>query len=67
MAQLDDNGALDMAFDVGSGANGAVRAMAFVGVGESLGVEDKRAMVVAGDFTTFNGVQSTRVARVLPT
>ena len=31
LAQLDDNGALDMAFDVGSGANGAVRAMAFVG------------------------------------
>jgi uncharacterized delta-60 repeat protein len=56
-----------MAFDVGSGANGAVRAMAFVGVGESLGVEDKRPLVVAGDFTTFNGVQSTRVARVLST
>jgi len=65
LAQLDDNGALDMTFDVGSGANGAVRAMAFVGVGESLGVEDKRSLVVAGDFTTFNGVQSTRVARVL--
>ena len=67
LAQLENNGALDTTFDVGSGADGAVRAMAFVGPAQSLGVTDKRAVIIAGDFTTFNGVKSTRVARVLST
>ncbi len=55
LARLNANGALDFGFDVGIGADGAVRAIA-------LQADDK--ILVAGDFVTFNGVPRNHIVRL---
>lgn len=57
VALLNANGTLDTSFDIGTGANGIVRAVAIQGDGKIL---------VAGEFTMFNGTSLNRVARLDP-
>ena len=55
IVRLNPNGSIDGAFSVaaGSGANGPIRAVSFNGFGQ---------IVIAGDFTSFNGVARQHVA-----
>ena len=55
VARLTADGALDSRFDPGSGADGAVRALA---------VRADGRVVLGGDFTTVHGVARNRVARL---
>jgi uncharacterized delta-60 repeat protein len=55
LARLNPDGSLDTAFNVGSGANNAVYAIA-------LQLDEK--LVVGGDFTQFNGISRTRITRL---
>jgi uncharacterized delta-60 repeat protein len=55
LARFDQNGALDMNFDPGVGANHAIYALA---------VEPNGKILMAGAFTTVNGVSSSGVARI---
>ena len=55
VARLSGNGLLDNAFNVGSGPNDAVRAVA---------VQTNGQIIIAGDFTTVNGFLLTRLARL---
>jgi uncharacterized delta-60 repeat protein len=55
IARLNANGSLDSAFNVGSGANATVRAIALQTDGKIL---------VGGDFTSFNGVTRNYAARL---
>jgi len=56
LARLNDNGGFDNSFNVGSGANGTVR---------KLTLQSNGAIVIGGDFTSYNGITRNRVARVL--
>lgn len=51
------NGALDLSFDIGIGANGPIYAVK---------TEGDNSTVIAGDFTSFDGVARNRIARLLP-
>lgn len=55
IAQLNSNGGLDLSFDPGSGANGEVTALA---------VQTNGQIVIAGDFTSVNTSNRSRVARL---
>ncbi|HMJ89723.1 MAG TPA: Calx-beta domain-containing protein, partial [Candidatus Acidoferrum sp.] len=55
IARLTPAGAIDTSFVIGSGANGAVNAIA---------VSPNSKIVLAGDFTTYNGVLANRFARL---
>ncbi len=55
LARFDSAGALDQAFDTGSGFNGAVSAVL---------VQLDGSVIAGGSFTTFNGVVANRIARV---
>jgi uncharacterized delta-60 repeat protein/uncharacterized repeat protein (TIGR01451 family) len=57
MARLNANGSLDQVFDVGTGGNGPVRALA--------GMPDGR-IYVGGAFTSFNGQPHNYLARLMP-
>ncbi|NDA68062.1 MAG: hypothetical protein EBY09_15720, partial [Verrucomicrobia bacterium] len=52
---IDTNGNVDATFNVGTGANGTIRAIA---------VESDGSILVGGDFTTFNGLSLPRIARL---
>ncbi|MBN2146903.1 MAG: putative Ig domain-containing protein [Anaerolineales bacterium] len=55
VARLTSSGALDTTFDPGSGANAIVHALA---------VQEDGKVIVAGDFTTMDGVARARIARL---
>jgi uncharacterized delta-60 repeat protein len=55
IARLHPDGSLDMSFDPGTGANGLIYAVA---------VQPDGTLLVGGDFTSFNGVARTRIARL---
>ena len=55
IARLNANGTLDTTFNPGSGFNGVVR---------SVVLESDGAALVGGDFTTFNGMPRSRIARL---
>ncbi|MBI3882154.1 MAG: PKD domain-containing protein [Verrucomicrobia bacterium] len=55
VARLNGNGSLDLTFNPGTGAGGAVYALA---------LQPNGRVVVAGDFTNFNGTTVGRIARV---
>ncbi|WP_379969626.1 T9SS type A sorting domain-containing protein [Epilithonimonas sp. UC225_85] len=55
LARINVDGTLDTSFAVGTGANNTVSSMVIQADGK---------IVIGGNFTTFNGVTSTRVARV---
>lgn len=55
IVRLNTNGTVDATFTPGAGANGPVYAMALQSNGKIL---------IGGEFTTFNGVARTRVARL---
>lgn len=54
-ARLNPDGGLDTGFDIGTGANDVVRALA---------VQSDTALVIGGDFTTINDVPRARIARI---
>ncbi|HMJ88307.1 MAG TPA: Calx-beta domain-containing protein, partial [Candidatus Acidoferrum sp.] len=54
VARLNDNGSVDLQFNVGTGANGIVRTVTPYG----------SHLLVAGDFTTFDGRPARRVVRL---
>ncbi len=54
VARLNDNGSVDPLFQIGTGANGTVRAVTPYAF----------HTIVAGDFTTFDGRQARRIARL---
>ena len=55
VVRLNTNGGLDYSFDPGTGANAAVASMT---------VQSDGRIVIGGDFTTFNGVDRNRIARL---
>jgi uncharacterized delta-60 repeat protein len=57
IARFQLNGALDLSFDPGSGANGRVRAILSQANGD---------VIVGGDFTLLNGQTATHIARLNP-
>lgn len=59
IAVLNTNGALNTAFNPGTGANGTVRAVAIHTNGAHTG-----KVVVGGDFSLLNGVANNRIARL---
>ncbi len=56
--RLNTDGSLDNTFDVGSGVNGEVNTIA---------VESNGYVLIGGDFTTYNGIERNRVARLTST
>lgn len=57
VARLNTDGSLDPTFDPGSGANNWVTNMTMLSDGK---------LIVGGSFTTFNGTERNRIARLLP-
>ena len=55
LARLDANGAVDPSFNVGTGANGIVRAIT---------VQPDGRILIGGDFTSYNGTNVNRLARL---
>lgn len=55
LARINSDGTLDSSFAVGTGANGIVNNMV---------IQSDGKIVIGGNFTTLNGVTSTRIARV---
>lgn len=55
LARINSDGTLDSSFSVGTGANGIVNNMV---------IQNDGKIVIGGNFTTLNGVTSTRIARV---
>lgn len=55
IARLDANGGLDTAFNPGSGANGTVWALA---------IQPDSKLLIAGNFTAYNGTPRGRIARL---
>jgi len=55
LARINSDGTLDISFLVGTGANGVVNNMI---------IQSDGKIVIGGNFTTLNGVTSTRIARV---
>lgn len=56
IARLLEDGKIDPSFDPGTGANGAIQAVA---------IDADENVLIAGDFTNFDGVPRNRVARLL--
>ena len=59
IARLLSNGVLDTDFNPGSGPNGAVQDLALT--------DSSGSVVLAGEFTTYNGVSRNRIAAAAPT
>jgi uncharacterized delta-60 repeat protein len=57
LVRLYANGAVDPTFNSGAGPNGTVR---------SIALQPDGKVVIGGDFSSFNGVAATRVARLNP-
>lgn len=57
IARLNEDGSLDLTFDVGSGANNIVYALA---------VQEDGKILIAGDFTNYREVGLSRIARINP-
>lgn len=57
IARLNANGALDLSFDPGTGADGQVRAIA---------VQSDGSVLIGGEFNTVNGQPRPALARLLP-
>lgn len=57
IARLNPNGALDETFNPGGGADNPVT---------DLAIQEDGCIVIVGDFTTFNGYNRVRVARLMP-
>lgn len=55
IARLNSNGSLDATFNIGIGANGSVR---------SIVLQPDGKILIAGGFTTINGIPASRVARL---
>ncbi|RYY87108.1 MAG: hypothetical protein EOO15_12790 [Chitinophagaceae bacterium] len=55
VARLNTNGTLDGTFTTGTGANGVVQSVALQSDGK---------MIIAGDFTSYNGTARNRIARL---
>jgi uncharacterized delta-60 repeat protein len=55
IARLTSAGATDSSFNIGTGANGPIRAML---------VQTDGKILIGGDFTTYNGVTRNRIARL---
>ncbi len=55
IARLNSDGSLDTSFNPGTGANGEVRSLAFDSMGRVL---------IAGEFTSYNGTGRNRIARL---
>jgi len=55
IARLNANGSLDTTFNIGTGANGSV-------IDVSIQTDGK--VLIAGSFTTYNGVSANRIARL---
>jgi len=55
LVRLNPNGTIDTGFDIGSGANGIIRALA---------VQPDTAIVIGGDFTQFKGLPRRYLARI---
>lgn len=54
-ARLNPNGTVDSSFQIGTGANALVRALA---------VQPDTAVLIGGDFTEVNGLERNRIARI---
>ncbi|MEP4077662.1 Calx-beta domain-containing protein [Haloferula sp.] len=63
MLRLDESGAIDMTFDIGSGAHasGSVGSIRTV---DSIAIQADGKIIVGGAFTAFDGVNSGRLARL---
>jgi uncharacterized delta-60 repeat protein len=57
IARLNPDGSLDFSFDPGLGASGPI---------ECVALQPDGKVLIAGSFTTFNGVGRNRIARLLP-
>ena len=55
LARINSDGTLDGSFTIGTGANGVVN---------NIVIQNDGKIVIGGNFTTLNGVTSTRIARV---
>jgi uncharacterized delta-60 repeat protein len=55
IARLNSDGTVDATFNVGTGANGMVKKVA---------VTSNNKIIIAGDFTAYNGVTSNRIAQL---
>jgi len=55
IARLNSDGSIDTSFIVGTGFNSEIRGLA---------IQDDGKILVVGDFTTYNGVTSNRIARL---
>lgn len=55
IARLNSNGTPDTTFNVGDGANGAVK---------SISIQSDGKIIIAGDFTSYNGIARNRIARL---
>ena len=65
IVRLTSGGSLDGAFSIGSGANGPIYAVKVLENTGALGLDGY--IMIAGDFTSFNGTAINRVARLTPT
>lgn len=55
IARLNVDGSLDITFNPGTGANGNINSISLQGDGK---------LIIAGDFTSYNGVGRNRIARI---
>jgi uncharacterized delta-60 repeat protein len=62
LARLNENGTVDGSFNIGSGANGAIHAIA---LSPTSGMHAGK-ILIGGDFTSFNSVPRNRLARLNP-
>lgn len=64
IVRLTSSGSLDPVFDIGSGANGPIYAVKILEGTGALGLDG--CIMIAGDFTMFNGQPINRLARLQP-
>lgn len=55
IARLNSNGTLDTTFNVGNGVNGSVK---------SISIQSDGKIIIAGNFTSYNGIARNRIARL---
>ena len=55
IVRLNPNGHIDWTFDIGNGADIAVR---------TISIQDDNRIIIGGDFTEYNGVGRNRIARI---
>lgn len=58
LVQLNDNGTVDTGFDLGTGFS--------IGIVKHINVLSDNKLLLAGNFTSFNGVAHSRILRLLP-